>query len=220
MKDSKPCDDTGNDNLVNSFKSLLSAQLLFGKELIKMVGATTGMVGSLYGLKLPKKDCCKIPDPCWMPLSHGEIQCSLKRGDKGTACLVITNGDFRPHTYQFVATGKNAAAVSFSTTSTIIGPKERIAVTATFTVPNDNKVEDCDCIDYEALIWVQGCHDHYLRWTINEVACSKPCCHKVIVDDNPDDVLHWYDHFYMPRRCFGGSGQKAVPQEVSFEVKP
>ena len=207
MKDCKPCDDGGTEGIENGLKSLLNAQLLLGKELLKLAGSATGALDTLRGIKLPKgHSCCEVPEPCWMPRSLGEIECTLRPGDQGTLCLVLTNGDFRPHPYQFAATGKSAAAVSFSTPSVTLGPKERIAVTATFTVPKDSRVEDCRCVDHEALIWVRGCRNHYLRWTVDEAACAKPCCHEIEVNDDPDYVLHWYDHFYMPRPCFGVLG--------------
>jgi hypothetical protein len=204
MKDCKPCDDTGYDGVENGVKSLLNAQLLLGKELLKLAGSATGLLGGLKGIKLPKgHSCCEVPEPCWMPLSLGEVECCLRPGDKGTVCLIVTNGDFRSHTYQFVATGKSAAAVTFSTASATLGPKERIAVTATFTMPKENREEDCGCVDEEALLWVRGCRNHYLRWMVCEAACAKPCCKDVVVNDDPDYVLHWYDHFFMHRPCFG-----------------
>lgn len=199
MKDCKPCDDRGMDGIEKALTSLFNAQLLLGKELFKLAGSATSM---LQGIKLPKgRNCCEVPEPCWMPISLGEISCKLRAGDSGTVCLVVTNGDFQRHTYQFSATGKSAAAVSFSTESASLGPKERIAVAVTFTVPKDNQAEDCNCVDHEVLIWVRGCRNHYLRWTVNEAASAGPCCEEIVVNDVPDYVLHWYDHFYMQRPC-------------------
>ena len=75
MKDNKSCDDTGYDGIENGLKSLLNAQLLLGKELIKLAGGASGMLDALRGIKLPKgHSCCEVPEPCWMPLSLGEIQ--------------------------------------------------------------------------------------------------------------------------------------------------
>jgi hypothetical protein len=208
MKDCNTCDDNNTDGLESGLKSLINAQLLLGKEVLKLLGSAGRSAGSMAsGIHLPKgSTCCDVPEPCWMPLALGEVNCVLRPGDSGTVCLVVTNGDFRPHTYQFAATGKSAAHVSFSTASATLGPKERIAVTATFTVPRDSKDgEDCRCIDHDALLWVRGCRNHYLRWTVDELACSKACCHEIVVNDDPDYVLHWYDHFYVTRPCFGAA---------------
>jgi len=204
MKDCKPCDDRAN-GIEDGLKSLLNAQLLLGKEVLKLLGDAGGALGGMSMPRLGKgKSCCDIPEPCWMPLPLGEICCRLKPGDSGTVCLVVTNEDFRPHAYQFAATGKSAAHVSFSQVGATLGPKERIAVTATFTMPKDGQPDgDCRCLDHEALIWVRGCRNHYLRWSVDEMAQSKPCCHEVEVNDEPDYVLHWYDHFYVTRPCFG-----------------
>ena len=209
MNDCKQGTDT--QGVEDGLKSLINAQLLLGKEVLKLLGgAGGGMLDKLSCMKMPKgHGCCEVPAPCWMPLSLGEVCCQLKPGDKGTVCLVVTNGDFRQHNYQFEASGKSAGLVSFSQAGAVLGPKERIAVTATFTVPREGQTAaDCRCIDHDLLLWVRGCRNHYLRWTIDEVAKSKPCCHEVIVDDRPDYVLHWYDHFYVARPCLG------TPQRV------
>jgi hypothetical protein len=39
---------------------------------------------------------------------------------------------------------------------------------------------------------------------------QQACCREVAVDDNPDYVLHWYDHFYLPRACVGAQGSTGV----------
>lgn len=196
---------SGFDGIESGLKDLVNAQLGLGRELIRLLGGAAGLARGLGGVRLPRgHSCCDMPEPCWMPLALGEWRCALKPGDSGTLCLVVTNGDFRPHAYQFVAAGKSAAQVAFSTASATLGPKESIAVSATFTVPKDDRTaDDCRCIDHEALIWVRGCRNHYLRWTIDEVQKSQPCCKEIAVDDEPDYVLHWYDHFYQPKPCFG-----------------
>jgi hypothetical protein len=222
MKDCNTCEDTGTDGLESGLKSLINAQLLLGKEVLKLLGGAGRAAGSMAsGIGLPKgSSCCDVPEPCWMPLPLGEVKCVLRPGDSGTVCLVVTNGDFRPHTYQFAATGKSAAHVGFSTAAVTLGPKERIAVTATFTVPREGKDgEDCRCIDHEALIWVRGCRNHYLRWTVDELANSKPCCHEVVVNDDPDYVLHWYDHFYVTRPCFGAASAPGTSTGVVGVVR-
>lgn len=204
MKDSTNWQESVFTGMANGLKSLLDAELQLGTEMLKMVSAPGGALDKLSALKLPQlKSCCDIPPPCWMPLSLGEIFCQMPAGDTGSLCVVVTNGDFRAHSYEFAATGKSAAAVAFSTASVTLGPKERVAVTATFTMPADDAKEDCRCIDHEVLIWVRGCRDHYLRWIVEEGAAVRPCSAEVAVNDDPDYVLHWYDHFYTLRPCLG-----------------
>lgn len=202
MKECKPYDDRGLDGIEKGLMSLFNAQLLLGKELVKLAGNAGAAAGMLRDIPLPKgSNCCDVPEPCWMPRSLGDIHCKLRPGDTGTVCLLVTNEDFRPHTYQFAATGKEAAAVSFSTAAATLGPKERVAVTVTFTVPRDDRVDDCSRIDHDVVIWVRSCRNYYLRWTIDEAECSGSCCEQIVVDDVPDYTLHWYDHFYMLRPC-------------------
>jgi hypothetical protein len=212
MKDSKNWQESVFTGFENGLKSLLDAQLQLGSEMLKMVSAPGGVLDKLSNLKVPQiKRCCDIPPPCWMPLSLGEICCQMPAGDTGTVCLVVTNGDFRAHNYEFAATGKSASAVSFSTASVTLGPKERVAVTATFTMPTNKAAQDCRCIGNEVLIWVRGCRDHYLRWVVEEAATSSPCCAEVAVNDDPDYVLHWYDHFYTLRPCPGVTAGGTIP---------
>jgi len=212
MKDSTYCEEPPLAGIQSGLQALLNAQLLLGNEMLKMVRAPGGVIDSLSNMKLPTfKSCCDIPPPCWMPLSLGELCCQMPVGASGTICLVVTNGDFRAHTYDFVATGKSSAAVSFSTSSVTLGPKERVGVTATFTLPADDAEKDCRCIGSEVLIWVRGCRDHYLRWIVKEAATTSPCCAEIDVDDDPDYVLHWYDHFYTLRPCLGTTAGAASP---------
>lgn len=214
MTDCKRCDDTSTDGLEDGLRGLINAQLLLGKELLKVLGGAGSALGSAAGrMRLPRgSSCCDVPEPCWMPRALGQIDCQLAPGDRGTLCLVVTNGDFRPHHVQFVASGRSAGLVQFSQAGALLGPKERIAVTATLTVPRDGKADpDCRCIDHEALVWVRGCRNHYLRWTVTEVAAGKVCCHEIAVDDDPDYVHHWYDHFYVTRPCFGAATVPGQP---------
>jgi hypothetical protein len=46
-----------------------------------------------------------------------------------------------------------------------------------------------------------------LRTDITVGTRSTCCAHDVSVCDGPDNVLHWYDHFYCPRPCNGGGHQ-------------
>jgi hypothetical protein len=54
---------------------------------------------------------------------------------------------------------------------------------------------------YETLVWVLGCNAHYLRWGVKVAENGADSCHEVKVDDCPDYVHHWYDHFYCNRPC-------------------
>jgi len=43
-----------------------------------------------------------------------------------------------------------------------------------------------------------------VRWTIKQTSRGGTCCHEVDIDDGPDYLHHWYDHFYCERPCAHG----------------
>jgi len=55
------------------------------------------------------------------------------------------------------------------------------------------------------LVWIRGCVDHVVRWTVKSSRRGSDCCHELEIDDCPDYVHHWYDHFYCPRPCRHGN---------------
>lgn len=204
----QPCDDYS--GIENGFRDLVKAQMTLTREILNLGGNMfRSVVGGMTGMGIPSpKACCTIPEPCWMPLSLGEIRCGLRRGESGELCLIIVNEDFRPRQFTVSVAGKDAALVSLKQGAFPIGPKERVCLKATFTVPKEDRTRDqnCPCCeDLEVLIWVRGCRSHYLRWvvSVSEQCRSTCCCHEVTVHDKPDYILHWYDHFYINRPCSG-----------------
>lgn len=189
--------------LGDSLNNLLDAQRALGTEVLGLVGAG---VGALLGTALEQaagqktSSCCDIPEPCWMPKSLGEFHCRLCPGTSGSIRLFVTNEDIRPRTMVALASGAGAGQIAFSPASLPLGPKERGTITVTFTLPG--KAPEGESL--EALVWLRGCRDYYLRWTVTAAARPQACCHEVAVADGPDHVLHWYHHFYCPRGCFGG----------------
>jgi hypothetical protein len=75
---------------------------------------------------------------------------------------------------------------------------ERKWFTVVATVPEDA----CRGHSYDLLVWVVGCHEHYLRWSVRVAQGDSGGCHEVIVEDCPDYAHHWYDHFYCEHPCF------------------
>jgi hypothetical protein len=198
----RACNDgKGSDfsGIEKGVKELIAAQIGLGKELVRILGdGGQGVLGALSGLRMPQlATCCgDIPEPCWMPLALGEVNCRLCPGTSGVVRLVVTNQDYRAHNYVIQAAGKDAAHIAVSPAQVTLGPKERLTVTATFTAPQQAGTHD-------ALIWVRGCRDHYLRWTVTVGDKADACCFEVVVDDTPDYVVHWYDHFYCEKPCHG-----------------
>ena len=50
-------------------------------------------------------------------------------------------------------------------------------------------------------VWVRGCKTYVLRWTVETTCTWESCCQDVRIEDCPDLVHHWYDHFYCDRGC-------------------
>lgn len=185
---------------------LLAAQLAFGKEALKLLGAGYKTAcGTLRGMEFPiGTSCCDKPEPCWMPKKAAEICCQLKVDDKGEICILISNEDFRKHTYDIVAAGEHGGMVQLSATHFELGPKERRMISATFKMPQRDKPNTGSCClinDYEVVLWVKGCQQHYVNWYINSAEKTKDCCHEICVVDSGYYDLNWYDHFHVMRPC-------------------
>ena len=198
------------EGLDNSLGKLITAQLNFGQEALNFISTGCGTIIDNLGNCLPKADsCCDIPEPCWMPKNLGEICCEIGAGDVGELCLVIGNGDFKPRRYRVHARGEDINLVTISEPGFELGAKERKLVSVKFKMPEKQIDQSrpvrtcCESNDYEFLIWIEGCSNHYLRWYLNRSKKHKECCNEVCVDDKPDYELHWYDHFHVPQPCFG-----------------
>ena len=71
----------------------------------------------------------------------------------------------------------------------------------------------------EVLLWVVGCNTHYLRWIVEPADGISSSCHEVEIDDCPDFVHHWYDHFYCDRPCFAGKAGSPGVAPISVTVE-
>lgn len=146
----------------------------------------------------PTRGCCHIPPPCWVPVDLGIHTSRVCPGMAASIAICVTNCDQRPSTITATATGPDAGHVSISPTALVLGPKERGCIHFTFQAAKPGESPD-----REAILWVRGCKEYCLRWRIRrgDVAdCRTP---KFEVDDCPDLLHHWYDHFYCRRPCFG-----------------
>jgi hypothetical protein len=145
----------------------------------------------------PRTGCCTIPPPCWMPQPLGECESHVAQCKTACVRLVITNCDRVKRTIAVQAAGPGAERVTVSPTSVALPPMERATVTACVSIPDDAKTGE----KIETLLWVRGCKEHYLRWTVSVGTVGIDSCHEVEVCDCPDYVHHWYDHFYCVRPC-------------------
>ncbi|MHC4953477.1 MAG: COG1470 family protein [Planctomycetota bacterium] len=179
--------------LGDAVADLLNAPLRIGIELAK--AASTFKLAN-------GKSCCDIPEPCWMPQPLGDVTSFACAGAIATVRLTITNCDMRPRLYTVKATGKDAGLVNIQPTSVTVEPKDCASIQLTFKVPPDA----IDGQEFKAIIWLFGCKIHYFVWKVTAGKQNAECCHEIEVEDCPDLIHHWYDHFYCPRPC--PTGQK------------
>ncbi len=140
---------------------------------------------------LPSASCgCDIPPPCWYPKAAGDVTSHVCPGGTATLRIRITNCGPTARTVQ-VEGGKE---MKVDPPTLQLGPMERGVVTVSQTVSDGQ----------EHLIWIHGCHDHFIRWTIETAKRGSDSCHELEVEDCPDYLHHWYDHFYCVHPCQGG----------------
>ena len=162
---------------------------------------TTGLVSALQRavprMPMAGRGCgCDIPPPCWMPKELGEVRSHVCAGGTATLRLRVTNCGGSPRKVAIEAR-PDSAGVTLEPPSLALGPLERGVVVASLAVQAKAGIGE----EHEALIWVRGCHDHVLRWTVRVASRAGDSCHEIDVNDCPDLVHHWYDHFYCERPC-------------------
>lgn len=163
-----------------------------------MMGPTMSeMLEGMTSRLRPAGSCgCTIPPPCWAPQSAGEVRSHVCPGGTASIRIRVTNCGTTHRDFTIDATGQTAGVI-VTPSSLSLGPMERGFAVASAATPADAASGQ----EREVLLWVRGCREHYLRWTVKVAARGADCCHEVDVDDCPDLIHHWYDHFYCERPC-------------------
>jgi len=148
----------------------------------------------IKSLPLPKMEsCCKIPPPCWMPKQLGGVSSHVCPGGTATLRVRITNCGLG--TLSITAEADQGATVSPE--SIQLAPMQRGYLTLSFALPSSTT----DGQTTEISVWIRGCKTYYVRWTVTSTNRGCSCCHEIDIEDCPDLVHHWYDHFYYVRGC-------------------
>ena len=135
---------------------------------------------------------CDIPPPCWYPKAAGEVTSFGCPG--GTAVLRVRVHNCGPSSRHVQLEG--AADAKFEPSGLSLKAMEREVATIKVTLPENDGAEK------ELLLWIRGCHAHYVRWRVVATKRgSDACCHELDVEDCPDYLHHWYDHFYCVHPC-------------------
>lgn len=156
-------------------------------------GVATAPVGRL--LPAMQTCGCDIPPPCWMPRDLGQVVSHGCPGAKAQLRFRVTNCGPGDRTVTVEPRGAGAKLVVVDPASVQLGTYEQGTVTASMDIP------DQGATSVDTLLWVHGCREHVLRWRVevSDAGCSS--VHELDVEDCPDYVHHWYDHFYCARPC-------------------
>lgn len=156
---------------------------------------------NLPSLNLPKLGgCCEIPPPCWMPRRLTPVTSHVCPGATASVCFQIENCGIQSRTIT-VQADQNATV---SPASLTLEPFQRGVITVSYTVPAGSNNGDST----EIRVFVLGCKSYFLRWTVQTSTRGCACCHEIDIEDCPDLIHHWYDHFYCQRPCLPqGRGQ-------------
>ena len=187
---------------MTSFDAFTKATLSAAESYFKSLGEFARLALTINPLLTafpPLRQCnsCDIPPACWLPRSLGEIRSVVCPGGSASVRVQVTN--CQPQTSNIeVAFPKSESNGKVTPTAATLGPYERTTFNASFSVPaNAGKGQQ-----FETLLWVLGCNAHYLRWIVDTAGGVSGSCHEISVEDCPDYVHHWYDHFYCDRGCF------------------
>jgi hypothetical protein len=159
----------------------------------------------LSGLLPTMQSCgCDIPPPCWMPRDLGTVVSHGCPGATAQVRLLITNCGLGNNAVKVAARGKDAGQVTVAPPSLTVSPYEQESVTATVKIPDQGGAP------LDVLLLVAGCRDYVLRWRIEVADDGCSSLHEVDIQDCPDLIHHWYDHFYCARPCQHPSQDKKL----------
>jgi hypothetical protein len=180
------------DELVDLMERGLSA----GSDMLDAL--TRGRSVSSLQSRLPRLGTCscEIPPPCWMPREHGPVTTHVCCGT-ATLRLRVTNCSIQRSTVEVEAKGTGAGRVTISPSSLSLSPLERGVISLTLAATS----ADTKGMAFETLVWIHGCVEHAVRWTVRVAGRGGDSCNELDIDDCPDYVHHWYDHFYCARPC-------------------
>jgi len=179
------------DFLEQTFASSLDMLKVFSQASADLTSQLAPQTRSLNFFKVG--GCCEIPPPCWMPRQLTPVTSHVCPGAAASVCFHITNCGIDRRTITVQAdqnTAVNPAALDLE-------PFQSGVVTVTYTLPTASHNGDST----EVRVFVHGCKSYFFRWTVQTSTRGCACCHEVNIDDCPDLVHHWYDHFYCQRPC-------------------
>jgi hypothetical protein len=159
---------------------------------------------------------CDIPEPCWLPRSAGTCELTVAPGESAPIRVHVLNCDWRRHRYVATAPDRLGGWLSIDPTTLVLDPQDSGTVVVTVRPPNDAGAG----ARMGGALLVYGCNVHAVRIQVRvaESAHCEPC--DVSIEDCPDPIHHWYDHFYCYRPCqVAEGGQEKVPDATRTDTK-
>jgi hypothetical protein len=158
------------------------------------VQLATALAGGVTGGRSPG---CEIPPPCWEPRPAGHCRLELPPGGTGTVLVDVSNCDWTRRIVHITAVGAIAAWLKFDPTTLVIDPQGTGTFRVVVRVPDTVKPGQ----RLSGPVLIRGCMDHFVKLDVVVADCAAGGCCRAHVNDCPDHIHHWYDHFYCYRPC-------------------
>lgn len=191
------------DSTAEAVADVLETGSRLGMSMLNLLasGAAAIVAGapSLAPRHTHRKDCrcgCHIPTPCWEPQPLGTHTSRGCPGSDATLRIRVTNCGSAPRNVT-LEPGAASSAIEFDPPALGLGPEQRGYSVVSFDIPPDAEPGEVR----EFLVWITGCKQYFIRWRVVVGRRCGDTCPQVEVDDCPDLIHHWYDHFYCEHPC-------------------
>lgn len=140
---------------------------------------------------------CRRPPACWLPERRPDVTSVVCPGGTARIRVTVHNCGLAERRVFLAATGNDAALATGAPSVASVGALESAQLVAELTLPKGADRA-------ELVLWVHGCHDTALRWTVSGSEKGCDTTHELCVQDCPRTQHHWYDHFAQPAPCAVG----------------
>jgi hypothetical protein len=193
--------------LSNAIGQVIRAEVELGQTLVRSLAGATGCSAgdSMMGLSRRLGSSCEIPSPCWAPQYLGDFTCTVSPRESATFELQLENRTLETRPFKVGVAGYENVVVT-------PGPEvnvpalQRQTVRIAATIPQTAKVGE----SLDLTVVVIGCRIYYLHWNLRACAFGLNPHHRIVIKDGPDNIHHWYDHFYAVRPCMSARDDSTV----------
>ena len=151
-----------------------------------------------------RNSSCDIPEPCWMPKRLDTVRSHVCPGATATLRVQLTNCGLETRSIRVGAPYDTDVTVQPAVVT--LRAFESAVVDVSYTLPGDTQSGGT----HRVLVVVVGCRAYVADWTITADGRCGDSIHEIEIEDCPDLVHHWYDHFYCRRPCLHSSTQGKV----------